>query len=173
MIHPKLLITPICGLLAVTLGALPALAQKAEVAPIFRAILDCRAITAAEARLACFDKSVAEIETAQRTGDVVIADKRQVRESKRGLFGFGKIRLPIFANDDSEITEITAKIQSVRDIGYNKFEYSLDDGSRWRQLEGQMMFPKAGQQVTIKSAALGSYMLKVGNRSAVRAMRIE
>lgn len=165
------------GLILACAAAAQSAASQHAPAPIFQALIECRAITEAAQRLACYDGKVAAIDTAEKAGDVVVADKAQIQESRKALFGFGAIRLPVFGGKDGEDdkdapTQIEAKIVAVSDPGYNKYEYTLDNGMHWRQTEASDNLPRAGQTVVIRSGALGSYFLKVGKSRAVRAMRV-
>ncbi|GGB29282.1 hypothetical protein GCM10011380_18490 [Sphingomonas metalli] len=148
-------------------------APRSEPAAVLRDLTACRAVVDQQARLACYDEKVSALATAERTGDVVVADKAQIRQSKKALFGFGSLRLPIFGSDDGDApTQIEAKIASVRSAGFQKWEFTLDNGMRWRQTDDTEIFPKAGQPVVIKSAALGSYFLRLPSRS-VRVVRVQ
>lgn len=141
-------------------------------APIFKALVDCKSLSDKTQRLACYDSATDALAAAEKTGDVVIADKAQIKQSKRALFGFGTIRLPILGNSDSDQpTQIESTISSVRSIGYNRWEFTLADGMRWRQTDDELIFPASGQSVVVKSAAFGSYMMKIKSK-AVRVIRV-
>jgi hypothetical protein len=115
------------------------------------------------------------MENAEKSGEVVIADKRQIKESKRALFGFGSLKLPIFGiGDDKDApTEIVAVIVALRDVGYGAWEFTLDNGMHWRQSDDEKIFPRQGQVVTIHTAAFGGYFLQVGKQRAIRAIRVQ
>ncbi|MFZ9396259.1 MAG: hypothetical protein ACO25F_09400, partial [Erythrobacter sp.] len=49
----------------------------------------CQAIADDAERLKCFEAAVAAIQTAERERNLTFADRLQVREAKRGLFGLG------------------------------------------------------------------------------------
>ena len=49
-----------------------------SVAKIFTDVLQCRAITDAQARLACYDRSVGALAQAQQRKDVFVADKEAI-----------------------------------------------------------------------------------------------
>ncbi len=158
-----------------TLSATTAPAAPREQARIFRDLVDCRAIADNVARLACYDGKVEAISRAADKGEVVVADKGQIKEAKKSLFGFGSIRLPFLSNgnDDTEaLSAIEAVATAVRQVGYQKWEFTLDNGMRWRQTDDEQIFPSAGRPVTIKRAAMGSYMLKQDGK-AVRVVRVQ
>ncbi|QKS01742.1 hypothetical protein F9288_20575 [Sphingomonas sp. CL5.1] len=169
-------ISRLSAVVIVTLGTTGiAAAGQRQQAGIFRDLVDCRAIADDKARLACYDGKVAAIAQAADAGDVVVADKTQIKEAKRALFGFGSVRLPLLGGSDKNgdaPSEIDAKIVRVRQIGYQKWEFALDNDMTWRQTDDEATYPRAGDTVTIKRAAMGSYMMKVGPKF-IRVMRTQ
>ena len=149
---------------------LPGVAPK-----IFKEVVDCRAIAEATARLACYDSTVAKLDEAQKKNEVFIADKEQVRETRKGLFGLSLPKIKIFGNSDEidEIKEVNAVIASVRN-GQRGFIFELEDGAVWAQTDKQFLgrTPKAGQKIFIRKAALGSYIAKVENGGGFRVERL-
>jgi hypothetical protein len=143
---------------------------------IFRDVVDCRKIGIESERLACYDRNVAALEVAEQNKQVYVADKEEVKKSRRGLFGFSIRDLGLFGGDDSDdvkIDSIEATIRSVREVD-GKFMFTLDDGAAWAQTEvGYIgLTPKPGQKIVIKRAAMGSYIGKVEDARAFRMKRI-
>lgn len=139
---------------------------------VLRALFDCRALTDDAARLACYDAKVGAVAAQEKSGELVVADKGMVRESKKALFGFGGLNLPIFGSNQEEAPkEIQAKVRSARVISPTRREIVLDNGMAWRQVDDEQVDPVSGQQVTVRVAAMGSFMMKVGGR-AIRVMRV-
>jgi len=62
----------------------------AEIAKLYA----CKAISDADARLACYDGAVGKLETAQNAGEVVTVSKTQVENVEREAFGFNIPSLP-------------------------------------------------------------------------------
>jgi hypothetical protein len=88
----------------VVLTAMPATAakpRKAERAPLLIAVTQCRTITAPAERLACFDESVAALDTAEESQTVVVIDQQQVRETRRSLFGISLPDTGLFGNGNA------------------------------------------------------------------------
>ena len=143
---------------------------------IYQAVLDCRTIGDAAQRLACFDRTVGEMATATTQKDLVILDRESMRETRKGLFGFTLPRLKLFGGNDEgdkdEITQIDSTITALRTAADGRPIFTIADGAKWKQTEGRHIFPKVGQSIRIKKAALGSYMANVNNRAAVRVMRL-
>lgn len=157
--------------LATSAPALAADKNDKEQANAFRALLACRNVPGTQERLACYDGTVATLETAERRGDVLIADRAQIREARNQVFGFGGVRIPFLSGSDSDMpSEITSTLTGLRDLGFGKWEFTLENGMRWRQTDDDVVYPKVGQIVTVRTAAMGSYMLKVKSR-AVRVVR--
>jgi hypothetical protein len=173
------------GLIVVALAAAPASAQSRgdrpiETPEIIEELFDCRAIEEPEARLACFDREVAEVFEAQNSRQLVIADREQVRETRKGLFGFTLPKLGIFGggdddDDEEEITEITSTITSIRRMGNGRYFIAIETGARWMQSDSTPVLgnPEAGDAITIKRAAMGSYMAKIEGRRAIRVKRVD
>ena len=145
---------------------------------IYTDLIACKDISEAAARLACFDEKVTALQTAQSTNQVVIADREQVREARRGLFGLSLPRIKLFGGDGDEGDEIQAIdgiIQSARTIRSGKWLIELEDGGVWQQTEparSTMRHPKAGDKITIERAAMGSFLAKVNDGRSFKVMRI-
>ena len=163
----------------------PAVAQevdrrKALTAPpaIYTDMIACKNIADPTARLACFDEKVTALQTAQSSNQVVIAEREQVREARRGQFGLTLPRIKLFDGDGDEgdeIAEIESTIKSARTIRSGKWVISLEDGAVWLQTDSprsSMRDPKSGDSITIKRAALGSYMAKVNGGRAFKVKRV-
>tara|TARA_R110000824_G_scaffold65622_8_gene170779 strand:+ start:320 stop:889 length:570 start_codon:yes stop_codon:yes gene_type:complete len=163
----------------------PAVAQEIDrrkaltVLPaIYTDLIACKDIAEPTARLACFDAKVTALQTAQTTNQVVIADREQVREARRGLFGLTLPRIKLFDGDGDEgdqIEEIDGIVKSARTFRSGKWVIRLEDGAVWQQTDtprGSMRDPKSGDSITIKRAALGSFMAKVNDGRAFKVKRI-
>lgn len=154
--------------------------RKALTAPpaIYTELIACKDISEATARLACFDEKVTALQAAQSTNQVVIADREQVREARRGLFGLTLPRIKLFDGDGDEGDEIQAIdgiIQSARTIRSGKWLIVLEDGGVWQQTEpprSTMRRPRQGDKITIERAALGSFLAKVNDGRGFKVKRV-
>ena len=153
--------------------------DKAEaIAPpaIYQAVVDCRTVGDSAQRLACFDRTVGEMATATTQKDLVVLDRESMRETRKGLFGFSLPKLKLFGGggDDSkdEVQEIEAGISGIRSASDGFPIFALDDGGHWKQTDGRNLFPKVGDRIKIKRAAMGSYMASIGKKSGIRVMRL-
>ena len=163
------------AVIAATAGLTPpAMAQddnreKALTAPpaIYTDLLACKDVKDAMARLACFDEKVSALQTAQSTNQVVIADREQVREARRGLFGLTLPRIKLFGDDSDEgdgVSELASVIEKTERTSNGKWYFVLEDGARWIQTDNTRIYPypKTGSNIVIKRAALGSFTAQVG-----------
>jgi hypothetical protein len=141
--------------------------------PVFQAVVDCRGIPDSAARLVCYDEAVGELSDAQAEKRVVIADREQIREARRGLFGLALPDLKLFSSDgEKQITEIETTIKSARRNEAGKWLFVLEDGARWAQTDTRPIYPDPGDPIRIRSAAMGSFMANVDGAVAIRVRRI-
>jgi hypothetical protein len=160
-----------CGNPIVALASEPAEATAPP--PTYQAVLDCRTVADNAARLACFDKSVSALEAGTRARDVVVIDRATIRATKRGLFGINLPRLNMFGgNDDVEVDQIESTISGTRSTSDGLSVFILADGSRWQQTDGRFTYPRQGQPILIRRAAMGSFMARVNNQPGVRVARL-
>jgi hypothetical protein len=166
-------------LAGIGLVAIPAQAKKDGDQPtpeVFSAVVDCRSISDDAARLACFDAAVGKLADAQAAKEVMVLSSEEVRRTKRGLFGFVLPKFGLFGGDDDEdgiepLKELTATIASFSG-GTGRYVFTLDDGAVWEQTDGAYLKrPKAGSQIVIRRAALGSYMARVDDGIGFRIKR--
>lgn len=163
-------------------AAAPGLAREAnEEKPrsaAFQNLLDCKAVSDAAQRLACYDAQVSALESAEKQRDVVIVDKEQVREARRGLFGFTLPSLKIFgdsedADEMEEIKEIEAVVRGTGRTADGGWRFTLEDGASWSQIDQKPVAvgPKPGTKVRIRRASLGSYFATFNGQPSVRVRR--
>lgn len=170
-------------LLAALMLASPAFAQDDEDdaparVPLIQQLYDCRAIADPAARLACFDRQVAAMETAESARDIRIIDREAVRETRRGLFGFSLGSINIFGGGDDEeepeeqVTSIESTITGISMNGDGKYVFRLANEQRWYQTDPPRgRSPQVGMSITIRRASLGGYLANINERPAVRVMR--
>jgi len=140
------------------------------------AISACRTEPNDIKRLACYDAAVGPFTDAVAKGDVKVLDREEVRQTRRGLFGFQLPRLPFFSGDDSfkdTPTEIETMLTSAQEIGGGNWSLTMADGAVWRTVELLPRDPRIGVSIKIKAGALGSYFLSVGTIRPVRALRVK
>lgn len=176
----KIFSTLLCASIIFNAPALAADKDKAVSTPpaIYTDLLACKNIAAAEQRLACFDEKVAALESAQTNNQVVIADREQVREARRGLFGLSLPRIRLFEGDGDEgdqVDQVEGKIASARASRGGKWVIKLEDGAVWQQTDSPRSTsrkPKDGDTIVIKRGSLGSFVAKVNDGRAFKVKRI-
>lgn len=162
---------------AVSLLSGPAAAQTrgkpARPAPL-QALIACRQIADAAARLACFDRNVASVDAAETRGDLVVADRQQLRSARRSLFGLTLPRIALLDDDEDDAPkDFESKIRSVSATRDGKWTMQFEDAV-WRTTETSdyQADPRAGDTVKITRGPLGSFKLSVQGRTAMRAVRV-
>ncbi|WP_423141418.1 hypothetical protein ACOYW6_11315 [Parablastomonas sp. CN1-191] len=161
--------------LAAALAAAPALAKDEPPAPppVYRAVLDCRAVTDGAARLACYDRAVTAMDAAQKRQELVVTDRASIREAQRGLFGLTLPKIKLFGGSDAdEVKEITSTIRSVRQGSDQLDVFVLEDGSRWKQTEGRNTFAHVGDAIRVRRTGMGGYMANVREQPGIRVIRL-
>ncbi len=157
--------------------SLPAAAANA-LPPAISRLIDCRALTDKEARLACYDTQIAALAEATAKTDIVILDRETTQKTRRSLFGLNIGALPIFGGGSkdeqaNELTDIEAALTSARELDQGKWAFVLEDGARWVSTEPVIgRDPKAGQTITIRRAAMGSFIGKIESGRAFRVRRV-
>ncbi|MEP0393043.1 MAG: hypothetical protein ABJ205_03750 [Erythrobacter sp.] len=156
----------------------PSEGEDAARPEIYSDLLACRAVVSIEERVRCYDQQVDAFSRAEESGELVIADKEQVEEARRGLFGFTLPRIGLFgggdkdSSSDAQLDEIEAKVMSARRYSATKWEFRLDDGSVWRQTDASRLYePSEGDRITIKRASLGSFKARLQGQGNIRVRR--
>jgi len=155
--------------------ATPAIAQDAPEGYLER-LSQCREIAEPEARLACYDREVGNVVAASEQGDVKMVTREDVRETRRKLFGFA-IPDNLFGggSEDEAIDTLQTTITRVQPFGRKGYLITTQEGSVWRISNPPLRFapPKAGQEVEFKTAALGSFFIRVNGQLGVKGVRVE
>lgn len=151
-----------------------ATAQQANSTPATNIIGEfarCREMMDDRERLACFDGAAGALAA---VGEVALVSRADVARSQRQLFGFNASLLNPFSGrgDSDELASITSAMASARQTP-SGWLVTLEDGSVWRQIDTTRAVFSSRQrhEVTVRRAALGSYMMKVGNAPAFRVKR--
>jgi hypothetical protein len=171
-------VLPVCG------GSAAAKDEPAPETPaIYRELIDCRAIADPAARLECFDRRVAALDSAMQSRDLVIADKQQVRAARRGLFGFaaplGRL-LGIGGGDDEAdaddgVKRLETTVSEVRRTRDGALKLVFAEGGTWEQIDTRSfaLTPRVGNKAVIVRGALGSYIVSVDGMPGIKFRRVE
>ena len=159
------------------LSANPVHAQTAPAArpEAMNRLVACRQITEAQARLACYDAAVSDFDAAQRQGEVVVVDRAQVTQARRQLFGFQLPSVTLFDQGDrpEALDAIETTLVRAGQSSEGRWVFTLADESVWRQVDTERVNfrNRQGEPVRVRRAALGSFLMTVGNSRAVRVRR--
>jgi hypothetical protein len=128
----------------------------------------CADIAVPEQRLACYDRAFTP------TGTNPQPIERVDEKSREQKFGLSRAQLRSVSPEDAELApdRITATIVRIDDLKRGRRLLTLDNAQRWILTEsGAKGTLAAGDQITIKSAALGSFLLMTPSGLALRAKR--
>lgn len=186
---------PVCpGLAGVALAQVSNQGGNSDWSAEAERVFACRQIADADDKLACFEREVAALETAVRGREVLVLDREDVREARRGLFGFNLPNIALFGKEANEerrdedasagkksrgdvedVDRLEARLTDARETGQGRWELVLDTGARWAQTDRTPVLrqPRAGDSVVIRKAALGSYMVSIEGARAFRVRRVE
>ncbi len=149
----------------------PAAAQEAP--KRLQELQGCRAISDNAARLACFDRTAAALDTSIKSKELVVVEREEVRKTKRKLFGFSLDEKSVFGDTgDPETTQITTKVTTAREIG-QFIQFGIETGGTWQTTEYSAFTPAKGSTVTIKKGALGSFFIRFEQGAGVRGKRVQ
>ncbi|MGL3819968.1 hypothetical protein [Sphingopyxis sp. R3-92] len=159
-------------------AAMPASAEDKAPPPRpaqIQQLYDCRDIADAAARLACFDREVGELQTADTQREISFADKETIKKTRRGLFGFDLPDLGLFGGGDEEeaVKSVETSVASASGTSDGGYRIAMADGSVWVQIDNKRMplAPRPGQKIEIKSASFGTYFLSLEGRPSIRVRR--
>ncbi|MEJ7747462.1 MAG: hypothetical protein WKF61_12110 [Luteimonas sp.] len=133
----------------------------------------CAAVIEASERLGCYDKAFAPVAEARGTAADMAAERdRALRE-----FGLNKVQLRVREPERMRIVapdRMEATVTRVSSRSTGERIVTLDTGQVWLLTEvtmkGQL---RSGDRVTIRQAALGTFMLLTPKGTALRAKRIQ
>jgi hypothetical protein len=150
--------------------------------PLLQKVVDCRAIADSAQRLACYDSSVAALDTAEAKHDIAVVSRADVQESRKALFGFRLPSLAIFGGGDprehgeeDELKEMTAKVTGVTEGGYGAYIVTLEGGSVWKQNDDVILGRKlrVGDTAKVTRGALGSYRMNFNGGPGFKVLRTQ
>ncbi|MCW3837141.1 hypothetical protein ACFQ1E_14825 [Sphingomonas canadensis] len=138
-------------------------------------VVNCRKITDAAARLACYDTAVAELDSAEKAREVVVVDREQVQEAKRSVFGLKLPKIRLFGDGvpDADIDQIDTSVTVIARRGDGRVAFTVTDGARWVQTDDRALVGvKPGTAVTLTKGAMGSYFARFRGAIAIRVERV-
>jgi hypothetical protein len=153
-------------------------AQAAPPAPraeAFQAVLDCRGVTDAARRLACYDAAAGRMETAASKGEIVVVDQAKAREARTQAFGLSVPSLDFITRGlkANDVDRVEGVVSAVSRDASGRWIMELADGAVWRQISDEVLGrdPKPGTKVSIRKAMVGSFMMNVDGQAGIRVHR--
>jgi len=142
---------------------------------------ECARIDDASARLACYDNNIRNVGGAARASvpgqmPVVQGGSAPVAATTARGFGADDVRsTERFSTPPTQLQKIDAQVASIRPREPGIYAFTLQDGAEWLFAEGvsqSYRVPRAGSSVEIERGALGSYLMRFDDQSAVPVRRI-
>ena len=136
-------------------------------------LLACRGLTAADQRLACYDRQVTAMEQAIARKDLVMIDKERAQAAGRSLFGFSIPNFGGIFGSNGEISQITGTVKNASHNSDGGWLITLDDGSVWTQTDDWPgLDARPGAKVIVKRGVLGSFWLSIPGQNGIKVKRI-
>ena len=183
------------AVLVLALSAAPAFAQQAPLDKVYA----CSGEKDDAKRLACYDAAVGALKQAQGAGGVVVVERAQIDRAEKEAFGLATPSLTALAQSaaassasaatsatasasaaakpaaPASLDRVTVTVKSVEKRQDGTYRFVMENGQIWVQSDGQKMgnIGKGPWTAEIKKAAMGTFMLKLDGRTAVRAKRLE
>lgn len=130
--------------------------------------LACAGLAAADERLACYDALAKPKSSPPQTAPAQ-ATRPETGSRDPSSFGLAPQRA---AADPQSLQEIKARVARVSADRQGKVTVILDNGQTWAVHESEPVL-RLGDAVTIRHAALGSYLLTTGERHSYRVQRLQ
>lgn len=158
-------------------------AAMAQEAPLER-VFACAGIEKADDRLACYDAAVGGLKQAEATGGVAVVSREQIAEAEKKAFGLGPATIADVAKaapaaaaapaQPDPLDKVVVSITSFTKSPRGQLRFVMADGQVWEEIDaGLGRLSSLPAPAEIRKAALGSYLLKVGDRAAVRVRRVK
>jgi hypothetical protein len=170
----------VAGVASLLVAGTPALAQMDQTTAV-NILRECARIDDASARLACYDNNIRNVGGTPRTtvpGSVQVqGGAAPVAANNPRGFGAEDVRTPerFSQAPGGQLQEINARITSIRPREPGIYAFTLEDGAEWLFAEGVNQgyrVPQAGATVEIERGALGSFLMRYNNQTAVPVRRV-
>jgi hypothetical protein len=151
-------------------------AEDTKPPEVFTRLIECRALSDAGARLACYDARTGQLQAAQEKHDIVVIDRAAMQDAKKGLFGLSLPQLKLFGSGgENDIAQLDGTVEAASQYDYGRWRLTLSDGSVWDQIDTEVFVidPRKGNKVEIKRASMGGFKASVNGQPTVRVRRIK
>ncbi len=162
------------SLLAITIGLSTISATTAnaqDAVPQLDAVLKCRNEDGQEARLACFDRTVAALERARAAKTVLVLDRSAVVARKQRSFGLGSPPGDAFGGGEADrvtaVVDLDTTIQRANPTAGapGRWTLALANGMVWQTLEDMSRPPTSGTPVKLRRSSLGGFRATIGKQT--------
>ena len=167
-------------MLAGTLTALvitsSANAEEGSASQAFQELLDCRRIQDNQLRLECYDREIKIVTAATERQEIIVTDKREVRQTRKKLFGFSLPNSSLLGQPDAdETSRLETSVVSARRNQGGGWIVQLTEGGTWEQIDSKILAlsPKPGQKVVITKGVLGSFFVSIDGQTALKMRRVQ
>ncbi len=139
-------------------------------------LLACSEVRESPARLICYDAATTAFKAAQSRGEIAVVDRKEVDIARNRLFGLDGGAFPnLFGGggDSEGLGQIETTLVRAVETSDGTWTFTLENGTVWRQIDSQNAYVRRqpGQPVRIRRAAMGSYLMNVGDARALRVRR--
>lgn len=164
-------------LLALLLPTVATAQDGADVSRTVDRLTECRAITGASDRLACFDRLAERIVAARTSGDLLVLDRREVVARKRRSFGLPNPTGEVFgggaADRATEVTELDTTIRAATAAKvYGRWNLELAGGSVWQTIDTLALPPRTNAPIKVRAASLGGFRATINGGRSVLVKRL-
>lgn len=173
--HKAMMLAAVPGLVAGSSSAVARTVTNAGTPTSVQQLLNCRSISDAGQRLACFDRQAAVMDQGIAKREIVVIDKARATAAKKSLFGFSIPNFGgLFGGGDDDVKQIDSTIAAVGHNADGGWTLKLADGSTWTQVDDAQLglTPARGDKVIIKRGNLGSFWLDFARSPGFKAKRI-
>ena len=152
----------------------------AENTDVHNALAPCIGISSSADRLACYDKlagrvsapKAAPVAAAPAPAASVAAAPAPAAAPAAEDFGLSKVQKAASSSSPPEIKSVTAKVAGFGHSPNRRTQVTLDNGQVWEYEDDPDSLLSIGDSVTIKRAALGSFILLTPTKLSHRVRRI-
>ncbi|HPF25271.1 MAG TPA: hypothetical protein P5528_02700 [Steroidobacteraceae bacterium] len=147
--------------------------------PSVEAATRCRTIADGVARLSCYDRLFGVVVAAGTAVPATPTGATTIPANSEQGFGLTaeqreqRSRAPTDERR-GELQELSAKVTNINQPRAGRFTITLDNGQVWQQRETDAsIYIRPGDNVTIKKALLGSYLLVTEDRRSTKVERLK
>lgn len=151
--------------------------QQAQSPEALAGVYACAGLADDAERLACYDAAVGRMRQAETEGQFVAVDRQQAESMRRESFGFSLPSITnVFRGGDGggELDRVELQVDRILTRSDGRHIFVMADGQRWVQIEPRRTSNvRSGDTVTVRRAALGSFMLVSERGGAAHRVRRE